>query len=291
MTWRTIVIRNRSKIDYKMNYMIVRKQDDVKRIFLDEIYMLIIESTAVSMTAVVLNELTKHKIQVVFCDTERNPYALLQPLYGTHNCSKKLKQQMQWTQNAKDLVWTAIVKEKIDKQRRLLVKKDGCSAALLQQYIDQIEIADATNREGHAAKVYFHDLFGVNFSRDDDCEINKALNYGYTILLSAINREITNSGFLTQLGIHHDNQFNVFNLSCDLMEPLRILVDACVLSLGEFTFNRDVKDALIELLETDVVIDGKSCVLTYAITQYCRSVFQALEEQEINRIRFIEYEI
>ena len=44
MSWRTVVITKQSKLDFKMNYMIVRQGFDVKKIFIDEIYMLIIKS-------------------------------------------------------------------------------------------------------------------------------------------------------------------------------------------------------------------------------------------------------
>lgn len=35
---------------------------------------------------------------------------------------------------------------------------------MLKQYIEEIELGDKTNREGHAAKVYFNALFGMDFS-------------------------------------------------------------------------------------------------------------------------------
>ena len=72
---------------------------------------------------------------------------------------------------------------------------------------------DKTNREGHAAKVYFNSLFGKDFSRDNECNINKYLNYGYSIILSAVNREVKILGYLTELGVHHIGESNSFNLS------------------------------------------------------------------------------
>jgi len=49
MSWRTVVIANRCKLDLKMGYMVIRGEE-TKRIFLDEISVLIIENSAVSMT-------------------------------------------------------------------------------------------------------------------------------------------------------------------------------------------------------------------------------------------------
>ena len=68
MTWRTVVIRERAKLDHSLNFMTVRQEAGVRKISLGEIYMVIVENTAVSLTAVLLNELVKNKIKVVFCD-------------------------------------------------------------------------------------------------------------------------------------------------------------------------------------------------------------------------------
>ena len=65
MSWRTVVISNTAKLDYQMGYMVVRK-DDITKIHLSEIEILIVESTAVSLTAALLSELTKKKIKVIF---------------------------------------------------------------------------------------------------------------------------------------------------------------------------------------------------------------------------------
>ena len=56
---------------------------------------------------------------------------------------------------------------------------------MLYGYIKELPFADATNREGHAAKVYFNALFGLDFTRTEENSINATLNYGYSLLLSA----------------------------------------------------------------------------------------------------------
>lgn len=65
MSWRTVVISSSAKLDYHMGYMVVRKDEEIK-IHISEISILIIESTAVSLTAALLSELTKKKIKVIF---------------------------------------------------------------------------------------------------------------------------------------------------------------------------------------------------------------------------------
>lgn len=67
MSWRTVVISNRCKLDLSMGFMVVRGED-TKRVFLDEISVLMIENPAVSMTGCLLAELTRHKVRIIFCD-------------------------------------------------------------------------------------------------------------------------------------------------------------------------------------------------------------------------------
>lgn len=226
MSWRTVVIGSRSKLDFKMNYMIIRKDFETTKVYIDEIYMLIIESTAVSLTAVLLNELIKKKVAIVFCDEKRNPASEVLPLHGSHNSSKRCREQAEWSKDLQAYIWTEIVRHKIMNQADLLQHQELAEAKLLYQYLDELTLNDETQREGHAAKVYFNALFGKSFSREQDNPINAALNYGYAILLSAVNREIISLGYITQLGLNHCNQFNPYNLGSDLMEPLRGFVDA-----------------------------------------------------------------
>lgn len=101
MSWRTVVIRSRAKLDYKMNYMVVRKLEETSKIFIDEIHTLIIESTAVSLTAALLNELIKNKVKIIFCDEKRNPSSELISYYGSHDTSAKYRSQISWSRSIK----------------------------------------------------------------------------------------------------------------------------------------------------------------------------------------------
>ena len=161
---------------------------------------------------------------------------------------------------------------------------------MLTGYLSQLQWNDATNREGHAAKVYFNALFGNEFTRAGKDPTNAALNYGYTLLLSAINREIAAAGYLNQLGICHQNSFNPFNLGCDFLEPLRPLVDGTVLEMPSHTFGREEKIALVQLLNREVEYDGKHQYLLYAIRLYCAGLFRALESGDVSQIKWIDYE-
>ena len=287
MSWRIIVISTSAKLDYSMGYMVVRR-DTVTKIHINEIHTVMIETTAVSMTAALLSELTKHKVKVIFCDEKRNPSSELIPYYGSHDTSHKVRNQIAWSKDIKTAVWTEIVSEKIRNQMKVLEDFGKQEQEMLRDYISNIEFGDTTNREGHAAKVYFNALFGKDFSRSVECNINAALNYGYSIILSAFTREIPANGYITQLGLFHDNMFNQFNLASDFMEPFRTLVDRKVLTMSIVEFESEEKMELVNLLNQEVCINGRHEYVVNAIKVYTRSIFDALEENDVSLIRFYE---
>ena len=290
MSWRIIVISKRAKLDLQLGYMVVRS-DEVTKIVLSEISTVLIESTAVSLTTSLIAELAKRKIKVIFCDEKRNPSCELVNYYGSHDTSNKIRKQIVWKQNTKEAVWTEIVSEKIRKQKELLDILGKEESKLLASYLTEIEWGDKTNREGHAAKVYFNALFGMNFTRTADCNINAALNYGYSIILSAFTREITANGYLTQLGIFHDNMFNQFNLASDFMEPFRVLIDWTVKQMNLEEFDHDEKLQLVDVLNQEVQIDGRKQYVNNAIKIYCRSVLDALNEDDSSLIQVYKIEL
>ena len=290
MSWRTVVISQTAKLDYQIGYLVVRGKE-TKKIHIDEIGILIIENTAVSLTAYLLSELTKKKVKVIFCDEKRNPSSELLPYYGSHDTSSKIRTQIGWGKQIKEEVWTEIVRNKILNQAKFLEVLGKSEASLLRNYINEIEIGDKSNREGHAAKVYFNALFGREFSRSEECATNAALNYGYAIILSACSREIVSGGYITQIGIFHDNMFNPFNLASDIMEPFRPIIDKKVFDSCFEKFETEEKHQMLGVLQSELVIAGKREYFLNAIKIYARSVFEAINEKDISLIRFYSDEL
>lgn len=292
MSWRTVCITKRAKLEYRMGYLHVRAEE-ITKIHLSEIAVLIIESTAVSLTVNLLNELIKNNIKVIFCDVQHNPSSELLPYYGAHDCSKSLRLQLNWQKELKADIWQIIVKDKIAKQAYVLEHFDHEKAAeLLCSYIDEVEQNDNSNREGHAAKVYFNSLFGNDFSRHSDGTINAALDYGYSLILACFNRAIAAQGKLTQLGIWHDNIFNYFNLSCDLMEAFRPLVDKYVKSMTlelKQELTKENKHHLLKILEEEVQINDRKYKLPKGISVYVQYAIKALDQADLTVMPRMEY--
>lgn len=142
MSWRIVCISSVSKLNYKMGYLVTRNQEGIKRVHLSEISVLILESTAISLTAYLLCELNRQKIAIIFCDENRIPYGIMTALYGSHDTSLKYRQQIQWTANNKAFIWAEIVKSKIRGQRSVLTDIHHDERQLLLQYIEQVQPLD-----------------------------------------------------------------------------------------------------------------------------------------------------
>lgn len=281
MSFRTVVISRQSKISYKNRFLVVKQDNDEKYVHLSEIDTIIVDSISVSISAYLLKELSDNKINIIFCDDKHNPFGELAPYYSRHNSSKKIKEQIIWKTRDKDELWSRIVKNKIINQALLLRKVKSDKYNLLLSYVDEVKTGDRTNREGHAAKVYFNALFGNNFVRNDSDEINAALNYGYAVLLSTINKEIINNGYLTQLGIHHKNEFNQFNLTCDLMEPFRIIIDNFVYYNQKRKFDKDYKLDIVNIFNNYFIYQNKKYVLKDIIKMYIKNTLDSIENIDI----------
>jgi CRISPR-associated endonuclease Cas1 subtype II len=232
-----------------------------------------------------LKRLVDENILVIFCDDKRLPSAKLMPYFGRHDSSLQLAKQVIWKEETRQTVWTEIIAQKILNQHLFLreIEHYEKSQSILNLY-DGLELFDPTNREGHAARIYFQSLFDNSFSRELQTTVNAALDYGYTLLLSMFAREIVKAGCLTQIGMKHVNQFNDFNLASDIMEPFRPLVDQIVFEHREKEFMQ-IKRQLFTLFTNNYVYNFQQMYLTNIVQDYTKKVIKVLNgEAELTDI-------
>lgn len=289
MAFRNVIVSERCKLEYSLNYLICRKNMEEKRILLDEIKTIVIQTTQVSITTSLISMISKKKIKLIFCDEKSNPECELVPYQNNFYSYRKIKEQIGFVDKAQS-IWTEIVKKKILNQaNNLLLENKIEECIMLKNYASDVQLNDCTNREGHSGKVYFNALFGMTFSRSQSNNINMFLNYGYSILLSSINREIKMLGYLTELGIHHIGESNPYNLSCDLIEPIRPLVDYYVITekvnVGNF------KIEFVKMLNEEVKYNNQKLYLDNAIHLYVVDILNKIKKSDSSNILFIEYEL
>ena len=280
MGWRTVVVNTHSKLSYKNNHLIFKDASRTELIHLSEVDILLLETTDIVLSTMLIKRLVDENILVIFCDDKRLPTAYLMPYYGRHDSSLQLSRQIAWREDVKAQVWTTIIAQKILNQALYL---GNCgflekSQSVIDLY-HGLDLFDPSNREGHAARIYFNTLFGNDFSREQESDINAALDYGYTLILSMFAREIVLSGCMTQFGLKHANQFNQFNLASDIMEPFRPIIDRIVYENRNSSFVK-MKRELFTIFSDTFHYSGKYMYLTNIVSDYTKKVIQALNQPE-----------
>ncbi|EQB23403.1 CRISPR-associated protein Cas1 [Streptococcus equi subsp. zooepidemicus SzS31A1] len=277
--WRTVVVNTHSKLSYKNNHFIFKDAYKTELIHLSEIDILLLETTDIVLSTMLIKRLVDNNSLVIFCDDKRLPTAMLMPYYARYDSSLQLSRQMAWSEELKADVWTQIIAQKMLNQSCYLGQCSYFekSQAIMNLYHD-LKSFDPSNREGHSARIYFNALFGNQFSREQDCDINAGLDYGYTLLLSIFAREVVICGCMTQFGLKHSNQFNQFNFASDLMEPFRPIIDRIVYDNRHKTFVQ-IKRQLLSIFSETYPYNGKEMYLSNIVSDYTKKVIKALNNE------------
>ncbi|HIW17792.1 MAG TPA: type II CRISPR-associated endonuclease Cas1 [Candidatus Faecalicoccus intestinipullorum] len=256
---------------------------------ISDIQMLVIDNYQSNISVPLINKLTENNVCTVICGVDHLPRSYILPMNGHFSSSGNIMKQIEWDPQKKLELHADIVKHKIFNQIEILKfnNKKAEVTEKLFQFIEEVKPGDITNREGLAAKMYFRELFGDQFIRFSDDVINAGLNYGYSIFRSLISSIIVAKGYLPNLGIFHKGKQNMFNLSDDIIEVFRPIVDNYV--VRELTeaifFKQTYREELIQLVTKKIVIDSKKQTVINAINQYLDSIFNYLDGKT-NRIIF-----
>ena len=234
MGWRTICINEAIRLNYKLNSLGVLQKDEIVWINLDEIDIIIVETHMCNLSLKLLSELASKGITMIVCGEDHMPIGNFISINDNQRTAKFNRLQMEWDQKSKQLLWQKIIKHKILLQMIVLYKNNKKDkVGILSKYIEEVELGDITNREGLAAKVYFHELFGLDFIRTRNATdiINSSLNYIYQVVRAKIAQEIISHGYISSLGIFHCSEYNYFGFADDLIEVYRPIIDYYVIQL------------------------------------------------------------
>ncbi|USS88842.1 type II CRISPR-associated endonuclease Cas1 [Fructilactobacillus cliffordii] len=264
MGWRSIVVTQHAKISYSGRRVIVQTNQNINEIPIDDIEVLLISTTQAVITARAVSELARAAVKVIFSDDTGEPVCETVDYLPNNRSVSLLQQQFNWDVARKEMLWTWLVTAKIQMQITVLQKQQIDTSELDYEF-HKIEVNDISNREAVVARKYFPLLFETGFERRNFQPANAALNYGYSILLSFINRNIVATGCLTQLGIHHHNDENQFNLGSDLMEPFRPIIDWWVSEQDISELTPEIKIQLVDLLNLELKFNGQNTILRNAL--------------------------
>lgn len=290
MGWKIIEIENAYKLNLFLGNLVMYKDKERITISINDIDVLLINNYKLNMSVQLINELNKNNVLIIYCDKNYLPSSINVPIIGNYNTMKVIANQINWNHKWKAESWKFIIKNKIKNQKdflNFLKKENEIISKLLELYNEIIEY-DVTNREGHASKIYWHSLFGMNFKRHEDDYLNSLLNYGYTILRAYVTRSIIKKGLDPRISIFHRSFHNYFALSSDLMEPFRIIIDYQVWDIlhngdGEANFYLH-KEILIKCFNKKILIDGQKQFINNAIDKYIDSFVSQTKIPKINML-------
>lgn len=286
MGYRQIIIKKSEKLHFKDNQLVINKEGNSTKVPLEDISYILIEDSTTILTTRLLAELGKNAISLIVCDEKFEPTSIMYPYNYHFKQLDVLTHQLEVDDSVKNEFWNQIVKRKIENSIRVLemTSKEELPISKLSDYSSEIVDGDAKNREGLAAKMYFRSLFGSDFIRFYDDNINAALNYGYTIIASAIIRNLAVYGLNTYLGIHHSSKINNFNLAYDFLEPYRSIVDKFVYDNKDdivLPLSFEFRKKLINLLNKEVLHQNKKYTIEYSIGLLIKSYIKSFSTGEI----------
>ena len=286
MGYRQVIIKKSEKLHFKDNQLIIDKDESSIKVPLEDISYILIEDSSTILTTRLLAELGKNAISLIVCDEKFEPTSIMYPYNYHFKQLDVFSHQLEIDDSIKNEFWNQIVKRKIENSIRVLemTSKEGFPISKLTEYINEITDGDSKNREGLAAKMYFRSLFGSDFIRFYDDNVNAALNYGYTIIASAIIRNLAVYGLNTYLGIHHSSKINNFNLAYDFLEPYRSVVDKFVYDNKDdivLPLSFEFRKKLINLLNKEVLHQNKKYTIEYSIGLLIKSYIKSFSSGEI----------
>ena len=294
MSWRIVYVSEAEELKLYLDNLKVVKGEQEVLIPLSDIHTIVVDNSRTVVTGKLMNKLAEYHILLIICDDNHHPNVFSLGLYSHYRVYGVLYNQIKWDPSIKEKMWQKIVRIKINNQASVLefLEKDRSVIQRLRNMADNVTLGDYDNREGHAAKLYFDELFGAFFRRQRGAvdSYNAALNYGYIVLRACVARTVVAYGLHPAFGIGHRNQFNAFNLVDDCMEVFRPIIDIWVATTVEEEdyLTLEMKQQLISRLSSKVRIGGQNQTVLNAIDLFVQSFIKSMNENDTRLLVYPE---
>jgi CRISPR-associated protein Cas1 len=263
------------------------KRDALATIPVEDIGIVIIDNTQITLTSGLLQALQENNVAVIICDYRHMPQSLVLPIEGNSIQQERYDAQLAASEPLKKQLWQQTVIQKIKNQTSALDNLKLPFDYLIPLHRN-VKSGDTDNCEATAAVYYWQTIFKhVNgFVRHrEGPPPNNFLNYGYAILRATMARSIVAAGLLPTLGIFHKNRYNAYCLADDLMEPYRPYVDQIVHQMvDEMGITDDMakehKSILLKIPAIDVTIDGEKSPLMIATQRTAVSIVKCFNGEQ-----------
>jgi len=231
-----VFANNGEKISFKNdNFIVCEKTGEIKLQTTCYRLFMVFVIGGISITSGIIQRANKFSFTICLMTTTMKLYEII----GNRMEGNTLLHKYQYEYN--DIgVGRHIIKNKVNNQYRVVnnirIKSDRSRDTLTQlnEYGHRLDKVDSLNEilgiEGNSAKIYFREVFSTaswegrqpRIKRD---YVNSTMDIGYTILFNVIDSMLQVFGFDTYCGCLHKNFYMRKSLVCDLMEPMRPLID------------------------------------------------------------------
>lgn len=285
MSHRVIYIEKCENLKLYLDNLKVIINDKDILIPLSDIMILVIDNYKAVLSVHLINKLVDNNVCTILCGVDHLPNTMIIPTNGNFAQSGNMSKQILWNEERKQLLHQLIVKAKINNQIEILKKhnKEESVIQRLKEFSEEVTLGDLGNREGLAAKMYFRELYGEYFIRMDETVINAGLNYGYAIFRSLITSIIVAKGYIPNFGLFHKGKQNMYNLSDDIIEVFRPIIDNYVYMnlMDEILFKQKHREELIQLTTKKLIIDEQKQSVANAIYIYFESILKVIDSGNI----------
>lgn len=278
-----MVVARPAKLRVKNQQLQIEDDEGFNSVPIEDIGILVLESSRVSLSSALLSLCNSFNVAVITCDGKFLPNGLMLPIWGHSRHYQMLKQQMNSSLPFRKRVWQKVVRKKIENQAGLLATLSKPTAGRLNALVAKVRSGDPDNKEALASRLYWKSIFDKSFTRGGDDRRNILLNFGYSLIRSALARSVVAHGLCPTLGVQHSNELNSFNLVDDLIEAYRPYVDSRVQKMPFETsssITRQERIELYKLLHSRFVIADEGQSLLAACDRTVTSYIAAMKAKD-----------
>ena len=281
---KTLFIESDTHIKVKDNNLHMESGEKNLTIFHDEISTVVLNNKNTTLTVKTLNYFIENNITVLHINDKGMPFGITTSYNNSYNELWLLKEQIN-NQKLNKKLWKHITKNNILNKLLVMeyVTNDSILLRKMKKYYDNVKYGDSTIREAPATKLFFNTLYGDDYTRFDDDQINYAQNYGYKIIVAKIQTILVSKGFSSVIGMNHQSNTNHYNLAYDIIEPFRAFIDYYVwfnFNSIKDGFTTEHKKEMISLLNVECKIGNKIYSLETAISQTIISIMDCYRKND-----------
>jgi len=269
-----------SYLSKKENRFVIKTKEKEDEYSADQVEQIIISSPSSISEGVVKLAIEKN-IDIVYTSYSGRPFARIYPCtLGGTTLTRREQAKAYFDLRGIRLV-KKILEAKLENQLFLIKRLSKTREGLFSKEIVSLEkhlkklkvfsgelIDDCRQKllgyEGYAASVYFSCLnkivpFGNREPKAEDI-FNTALNYGYGILYSEIERACILSGLDPYLGFLHMDRYGKPSMVLDLVEQFRPIIDRAIINLF---VRKQVSDSDLEKIGEAILLtkDGRTKII------------------------------